>query len=81
MAIKVTKQGEKMIIELDNGHAKALEKIVADYSIKGEQEALGFMLAVLSQGNGKKIEVNGTSFVPSEAIQKSATLSPNGQEG
>lgn len=70
MAIRIKKEGEKRTIEIDNGHAKALEKIVEDYSLKGEEEALGFMLAVMSQAGGKKIDVDGTSFLPSENIKK-----------
>ncbi len=78
MAIKVTKNGEKMNVEIDNGHAKALEKIVSDYNIKGEEEALGFILAVFSQGNGKKIEINGAAYEPADSIRKT-TPPANGQ--
>lgn len=70
MAIKVTKlEGGKMQIDMDNGHVKALDKITNSYSIKSTEDALGFMLALLSDANGAPIEVGGKSFVPSESIK------------
>lgn len=78
--IDLTKEGDKFKIELSNGHAAALEKIKKDYGIKDEKEALGFMLAVLDQAEGKKIEVNGTTYLPSEKIKASSEAGNNGQQ-
>ena len=72
MSIIINKNQDKTIIEINNGHAKALEKIVNDYGLIGEEEALGFMLSVVSQANGGKIETPSGVFVPSGSIKKSS---------
>lgn len=70
MAIKLTREGDKVTIELDNGHATALGKITDDYQIQSEQDTLGFMLALLSDAEGKSIVIDGQSFVPSQKIKR-----------
>lgn len=69
--IKISTDGDKITVVLDNGHVEALKKIVEDYNLKGEEQALGFMLSVISEGKGKPIEVNGTSYIPAQSIKKS----------
>lgn len=70
MAIKIERTDGKLTIELDNGHVEAVDKIVKDYSLLGEKEAFGFMLATLSQANGGRIETPSGTYVPSESIKK-----------
>lgn len=73
MSIKIEKPEEgKITVELDNGHVEALNKIVQDYNIKDEQAAMGFMLAVLSQGEGRTIEIGDANFLPSDNIKKNS---------
>lgn len=55
---------------LDNGHAVALEKIVNDYSLKGDEEALSFILSIISQAEGKPINNGKGVFLPSENLKK-----------
>ena len=71
MSVKITKNADKYSIEIDNGHVKALEKITSDYNIADEEKALGFVLSVIAQANGGKIETPAGVFVPSESIKKS----------
>lgn len=71
MAIKISKDDGQRKIELDNGHVKALEKIVNDYGLKGEEEAISFLLSVISEADGKPINNGKGSFVPSENLKKS----------
>lgn len=78
MSISVKKENDKTVIELGNGHAEALEKIVKDYQIVDDTQAIGFMLAVFSQGEGKPISTNGKNFVPSENIKQKINPQPNG---
>ena len=68
--INVEKKDGKTIITLDNGHAGALEKIVNDYSLKGETEALSFILSVISEAEGKPINNGKGGFLPSEKLKK-----------
>ncbi len=70
MAINIKNEVDKIEIELDNGHKAALEKIVQDYNLKGEKEALSFMLSVISDAEGNAIRIPKGSFVPSEDIKK-----------
>lgn len=70
MAIEIQKEGEKTKITLDNGHASALEKIVKDYNLLGEKEALSFILSVLSEADGKPIDNGKGKFVPSDKLRK-----------
>lgn len=71
MSIEINKTQEgKIIIELENGHIEALKKIIDDYGLLGEKEAISFMLSVISQANGKKITVEGVNFLPSASIKK-----------
>lgn len=77
MAIIITKkEGEgKATIELNNGHLVALEKIVNDYSLIGDKEALDFILSIMAQANGKPINNGQGSFLPSEKLKRpSATI-------
>ena len=69
MAINIKKESGKVTIELNNGHTAALEKIVKDYNLLGEKEALSFMLSVISDADGGAIKIPKGSFVPSEEIQ------------
>ena len=70
--IKTTKDSDKgeLHIDLSNGHAKAFEQILNDYNIKSEDDLVEFMLSVLSKAEGKKIETNGSTYVPSKSILK-----------
>lgn len=73
MSIKITdKGGGKMGIDIDNGHVEALKKITKDYSLQSDEQAMLFMLALLSQANGNVIEVNGTKYAPPDAFKKKA---------
>lgn len=69
MAINTEKKEGKTIVTLDNGHAAALEKIVHDYNLLGENEALIFILSVMSEADGKSINNGKGSFVPSEKLK------------
>lgn len=71
--ITVEKDGDKTIITLTNGHTAALDKTVKDYGLKGESEAMSFMLSVLSEADGKPINNGKGSFVPSEKLKKEDT--------
>ena len=71
MSINVTeKEGGKLQVDLDNGHVTALKKIVEDYKLKGESEALSFMLSIISEAEGKPIGNGKGNFVPSEKLKK-----------
>jgi len=71
MAIKIEIPEEgKRKIDLDNGHVKALEKIVEDYGLKGENEALSFILSIISEAEGRAIDNGKGSFLPSEKLKK-----------
>ena len=70
MAIEITKSGDKTTINLNNGHAAALEKIVKDYNLAGEKEALSFILSVMSEADGKAISNGKGAFVPSDNLKK-----------
>ena len=71
--IHVDKDGEKVTATLTNGHKAALEKMVNDYNLKGEEEALSFMLSVFSEADGKPINNGKGSFLPSEKLKKEDT--------
>lgn len=62
------KDGE-MDAHIDNGHLVALKKIVSDYNLKSEKEALSFLLAIISQANGSPIEINGSKYLPSDTLK------------
>lgn len=68
--INVEKNEDKTIITLDNGHSVALEKIINDYNLKGEKEAVSFILSIISQADGKGINNGKGSFLPSEELKK-----------
>lgn len=71
MSIQIEKPTEdKRVVNLDNGHVQALKKITADYNLKGEEEALSFMLSILSEADGNAINNGKGSFVPSEKLKK-----------
>ena len=75
MAIEIKKdpnQDDKIEVDLDNGHAETLKKIVTDYGLISEKEAIGFMLAVFGQAEGKQINIEGKVFAPSQSIKKQA---------
>lgn len=80
MAIKIKKQEDKINVEIDNGHAKALSKIVKDYNLVDEEAALGFMLSVFVEGSGKPVTANGVAFIPSDRILKDKNLDDAGQD-
>lgn len=83
MAIEIKKdpnQADKIEVDLDNGHAETLKKIVKDYGLISEKEAIGFMLAVFGQAEGKQINVEGKIFVPSQSIKKQADGNPENQQ-
>lgn len=67
--IKVKKEDTKIEVELTNGHKDALEKIVKDYNLKGEEQALLFILAVASDGEGEAIKTKKGSFVPPDSFK------------
>lgn len=65
------KQGEgKADVELTNGHLAALGKIVRDYKLAGEKEALDFVLSIISEADGKAINNGKGSFLPAEKLKK-----------
>lgn len=68
--INVENKDDKTLITLDNGHAGALAKIVSDYNLKGEKEALSFILSVISEAEGKSINNGKGMFLPSESLRK-----------
>lgn len=79
MAIKVTKKDGGIIeITLNNGHAQALEKVTNDYQIVDEEKALGFILSVMRDAEGKAIQTASGSFVPAEQIKTKVTQETNG---
>jgi hypothetical protein len=71
MAINIKDEADKAIIEISNGHLAALKKVVADYKLIGEKEALDFMLSIMSQADGKAINNGKGSFVPSDKLKES----------
>lgn len=76
MSINIKKEGDKAEVTIDNGHLIALQKIVTDYGLLGEKEALDFILSLMSQADGKPINNGKGSFLPSEQLK---TLPPNAQ--
>lgn len=69
MSINITKEAEKTIIELNNGHLSALDKIVKDYNLAGDKEALDFILSIMSEADGKAINNGKGSFLPAEKLK------------
>ena len=70
MAINIKKEDSKTIIELSNGHSAVLTKIVKDYNLLGEKEALDFILSVVSEADGGALNNGKGSFVPSDKLKK-----------
>ena len=70
MAIAIKKEDGKTEVTLSNGHLAALDKIVKDYNLAGEKEALDFVLSIMSEADGKAINNGKGSFVPSEKLKK-----------
>lgn len=70
MAISIKKETGKVDVELSNGHLAALTKIVTDYELVGEKEALDFILSIVSEADGKAINNGKGSFLPSEKLKK-----------
>lgn len=68
--INVVKNGDKTDINLDNGHAAALAKIVSDYNLKGESEAISFILSIVSEADGNAISNGKGSFLPADTLKK-----------
>lgn len=75
MSVKIEKKDGKTFITLENGHAKALEKITEDYEIIDEEKAIGFILSILRDAEGSPIETKDGSFLPSDSIKKIVTPS------
>lgn len=69
MAIDFKKEGGQATVNLNNGHLAALEKIVKDYHLIGEKEALDFMFSIMSQADGNAINNGKGSFLPSEKLK------------
>lgn len=76
MAISIVKENGSAKIDLNNGHLSALEKIVKDYKLAGDKEALDFILSIVSQADGGAINNGKGSFLPSEKLK--AQLPHNG---
>jgi hypothetical protein len=73
MAISINSPEEgKLHIEMDNGHVVALKKIVNDYNLQSEKEALTFLLGLISQANGTPIEINGNKYVPPDSFRRTS---------
>ena len=70
MAISIEKEDGKTKITLSNGHLAALDKVVNDYNLLGEKEALDFILSIMSEADGVAINNGKGSFVPSEKLKK-----------
>lgn len=76
MAIEITNESPeegKVTLEINNGHLEALRKLTSEYHIQDIQKALGFAIAVMSQGKGKPIKIGEDTFVPGEAIIEKKT--------
>lgn len=73
MAISIKKETGKTEIELSNGHLAALEKVIKDYKLAGEKEALDFILSIMSEADGKAINNGKGSFLPSEKLKAQST--------
>jgi len=72
MSITIKDKGNGQVnIDMDNGHVQALRKITKDYNLLGDEQAMLFMLALLSQANGSPVEINGGKFVPPDSFKKS----------
>jgi len=56
------------VVQFLGGRSTALEKIVRDYKLIGEKEALDFILSVVSEADGKAINNGKGSFVTSEKL-------------
>ncbi len=71
MSVKVVKkEGGIIEITLDNGHAQALEKVTSDFNILNEEKAVGFILSVMRDADGKSVKTANGSFVPVDEIKK-----------
>lgn len=64
----------KVTLEINNGHLEALNTIKEEYDIINIEKALGFILAVVSQANGKPIKIGEDLYEPGEAIKNKKTL-------
>lgn len=67
--ITIKKEAGKTEVEISNGHLAALEKIVKDYGLLGEKEALDFVLSIISEADGKAINNGKGSFIPSDKLK------------
>lgn len=70
MAITIKNESDKLEVTITNGHIAALSKVVKDYNLLGEKEALEFMISVMSEAGGNPINNGNGSFLPSEKLQK-----------
>ena len=72
ITIEKKDDGKVLVITLTNGHSSALEKVVKDYGLKGETEALSFILSVFREADGRPINNGKGSFVPSDALKRTS---------
>lgn len=76
MAVKARKEGDKLILELDNGDITRLEEAIKKCSFKDEQSFLRFAVSlfIVNEGNSFFIKQDGqqTEVIPSKELLKSS---------
>jgi len=74
MSIQISHQDGKTIIELSNGHSRALKDIKEKWNIKDEEATLGFAFSVLMSGDAPEVFVENSGklvgVVPTKEIEK-----------
>lgn len=72
--IKSNAVGDKVTIEMDNGHKKALDSIVQKWNFKDVNSALSFALAVLVQADEPQLKIRSEGkdavYVPQKEVLK-----------
>lgn len=79
MSIKITNNNPtegKISIDIDNGHLEAINNIVKSYGIIDVEKALGFIIAVVSRGNGESIKIGHDEYLPGENIKQKVEIAP-----
>ena len=71
MAINFIKDAENSSkIEITNRHLEKLKEITDSYKIDGEAKALGFLITVIYEAEGKPIVIGDKTFQPAREIQR-----------
>ena len=74
MAVKSTKNGEKLILELDNGDVVKLEEVMNKWGFKDHQSLIRFVVSmlILNEDNSFSLRIDGRqqNVIPSADFLK-----------